>query len=499
MKKKKSKKFFQGAISIILLMIFIVMVLSLIFSLFGMESYKTYISNGVLESSLVTVNNIFSVQGFKFLFTNSVSNFRLFEPLSLLIISLIGIGIADKSGFLDSIFLPLKKLKSTFLSFFIILLSVSFTFFGSSSYVILFPLVAILYKKIGKSPILGILTVFLGVTLGYGTGIMFNYDSYVLGSLTEAAATVDVDKDYTFSLVSTEYIMVISTFIISFVLSNLIERRISPLYRKGESYSSENKFSYPTMFLLLILFIILIYMIIPGLPGSGLLLDQSSVRYIDKLFGSNSPFANGFVCIFSFILCVCGLFYGYLNGIRTTEVYTKGLMEIFEGYGYLFALMFFTSILQGIIEWTNLGVVLSCKLIDFISNMQLSGVFLILIFFFIIVIMSILIPSTIDKWSIASPIVVPLMMRSNITPDFTQFIYQIADSVGKGLTPFYVYFIILIGFIIKYKDDDYPVTVSNILKMTIPIGLIIGLLWILILVLWYISGMPIGIRGFSTL
>lgn len=499
MKKKNSKKIFQGAISAILLMIILVMLLSFVFSLFGMESYETYISNGVLESSLVTVNNIISVQGFKFLFTNCVKNFRMFEPLVLLVISLIGIGIADASGVLDPVFLPLRKLKSFFLTFIVVLISVSVTFFGSSSYVMLFPLAGLLYKKIGKSPALGILTVFLGVTLGYGTGIMFNYDSYVLGALTEAAATVDVDKDYLFSLVSTEYVMVLSTFIISFVITSLIEKRISPLYKKGDVVVSENKFSSPTLFLFLGLVAIVIYMLIPGLPGSGLLLDQSSIRYIDKLFGTNSPFANGFICIFSFILSVCGLFYGYLNGIRKPEVYSNGLNKIFEGYGYMFALMLLVSILQGIIDWTNIGVVLSCKMIEFISNMQLSGVFLIIVFFFIIVLMSIFIPSTIDKWVIASPVVVPLLMRSNITPDFTQFIYQIADSVGKGITPIYAYFIILIGFLVKYEDDDYSVTIFSTLKMTLPICVIVGLLWLLILVLWYISGMPIGIGGFSTL
>lgn len=498
MKKKNSKKIFQGAITAILLMIIFVMILSFIFSLFGMESYKTYISNGVLESSLVTVNNIISVQGFKFLFTNCVKNFRLFEPLVLLVISLIGIGIADASGVLDPLFLPLRKLKGFFLTFIVVLVSVSITFFGSSSYVMLFPLVGLLYKKIGKSPILGLLTVFLGLTLGYGTGIMFNYDSYILGALTEAAATVDVDKDYVFSLVSTEYIMVLSTFIISFVISSLIEKRISPLYKKNETIASENKFSFPTLVLFLILLMVLIYMLIPGLPGSGLLLDQNSVRYIDKLFGYNSPFANGFICIFSLILSVCGIFYGFLNGIRKPDIYSNGLNKIFEGCGYLFTLMLLVSILQGIIDWTNIGVVLSCKMIEFVSNLQLSGVFLIMVFFFIIILMSILIPSTIDKWIIASPVVVPLLMRSNITPDFTQFIYQIADSLGKGLTPIYAYFIILIGFLVKYNDDE-SITISSTLKMTIPIGLIVGLLWLLILVLWYISGMPIGIGGFSTL
>ena len=498
--KKKKKKIFQGALSTILIMCVIVMFLSLIFSLIGFEGYETYISNNKLESSLVTVNNIFSVNGFKYLFTNSITNFKLFEPLVLLIISLIGISIADTSGVLDPVFLPLRKIKSSFLTFLVILLGVSITFFGNYSYVMLFPLVALLYKKIGKSPILGILTVFLGITLGYGTGIMFNYDSYVLGSLTEAAAVVEVDKDYTFSLVSTEYIMVISTFIISVVLSHLIEKRVSVYFKKHEVVISDNKFSYPVLALFGVLILILVYMIVPGLPCSGLLLDSGSVRYIDKLFGSNSTFSNSFICIFSLILAICGLVYGYLNGIKSSDVYTKGISKTFDGLGYLFILMFFAAQLQGLIEWTNVGTVLGSRMIDFMSNLQLSGSFLIIIFFVIIVIMSILIPSTSAKWVLASPVVVPLFMRSNITPDFTQYIFQIADSVGKGLTPVFAYFIVMIGFMQKYvSDEEKSINVVDTLKMTLPITLIIGLVWIAILVLWFISGIPIGINGFSTL
>lgn len=498
--KKKKKRIFQGALSTILIMCIIVMFLSLVFSLIGFEGYKTYISNNKLESSLVTVNNIFSVNGFKYLFTSSITNFKLFEPLVLLIISLIGISIADTSGVLDPVFFPLRKIKGSFLTFLVILLGVSITFFGNYSYVMLFPLIALLYKKIGKSPILGILTVFLGITLGYGTGIMFNYDSYVLGSLTEASAIVEVDKDYTFSLVSTEYIMVISTFIISIILSHLIEKRISVYFKRHEVVASENKFSYPVLALFGVLVLILVYMIIPGLPGSGLLLDSGSVRYIDKLFGSNSPFSNSFICIFSLILSICGLFYGYLNGIKSSDVYTKGISKTFDGLGYLFVLMFVAAQLQGLIEWTNVGTVLGSRMIDFMSNLQLSGSFLIIIFFVIIVIMSILIPSTSAKWVLASPVVVPLFMRSNITPDFTQFIFQIADSVGKGLTPVFAYFIVMIGFMQKYVgDEEKNISVVDTLKMTLPITLIIGLVWIAIVVLWFISGLPIGINGFSTL
>jgi aminobenzoyl-glutamate transport protein len=498
--RKKKKKLFQGALSSIIVMGLFIMILSFILSLIGFEGYETHISNGYLESSLVTVNNFISFNGFKYLFNNSIINFKMFEPLALLVISLIGVSVAEVSGLLDPIFLPLKKIRSSFLTFIVVLVGVSITFFGNYSYVMLFPLVGILYKKIGKSPILGFLTVFLGITLGYGTGIMFNYDSYVLGSLTQAAARVEVDKDYVFSLVSTEYIMVISTFIISIILSNLIEKRIAPIFKKCEFVPSNNKFSYPTFVLFIILVFILIYMIIPGLPFSGLLLDNNAVRYIDKLFGSNSPFSNGFICIFSLILSICGFFYGYLHGIKNHDIYVKGICTTFDGLGYMFVLMFFISQLYGIIEWTNIGVVFGSKMIDFISNLQLSGVFLIIIFFLIVVFMSILLPSTTSKWIIASPVVVPLFMRSNITPDFTQFVFQIADSVGKGLTPLYCYFIIMLGFIEKYsRNDEKNVSFLDTIKLIMPFVFIIGLIWLVVISLWYASGMPIGINGFSTL
>lgn len=498
--KSKKKKVLQGALSTILVMYFIVMLLSFILSLIGFGSHQTYIANGYLESSLVMVNNIFSGAGFKYLFTSSVTNFKMFEPLALLIISLIGVSIADESGMLDVLFLPLRKIKSSFLSFIVILLGISVTFFGSYSYVMLFPLVAILYKKIGKSPILGLITVFLGITLGYGTGIMFNYDSYVLGSLTQASATVDVDSEYVFSLVSTEYIKVISTFIISIVLSGLVEKRVAPNFSKRDPMLSNNKFSYPTLFLAIFLIMIVIYMIIPGLPFSGMLLDNNAVRYIDKLFDSSSPFANSFICIFMFILAICGLFYGFLNGKKTSDYYAKGISKTFDGLGYLFVLMFFISQLSSLIDWTNIGVVFGSRMIDFLGNSQLSGLFLILIFFIVIVVMSILIPSASAKWIISSPIVVPLFMRSNITPDFTQFVFQVADSVGKGMTPIFSYFIIMIGFMEKYiSDDDKSVTIVGTFKLTFPIVAMMGLLWMVIISLWFLSGFPIGINGYSTL
>ena len=71
------------------------------------------------------------------------------------------------------------------------------------------PVVAILYQTIGKKPLLGILTVFIGITIGYGSGLIYNSDEIALSYLTQMAAKVDVDKNFTYALTSNLYISII--------------------------------------------------------------------------------------------------------------------------------------------------------------------------------------------------------------------------------------------------------------------------------------------------
>ena len=97
-----------------------------------------------------------------------------------------------------------------------------------------------------------------------------------------------------------------------------------------------------------------------------------------------------------------------------------------------------------------------------------------------------------------SPTIVPLFMRANISPAFTQFIFQAADSVGKIISPSFIYFIILIAYLEKYRrDDKKQVTIFGTLKLLLPTILIMTVVWIIIVCLWYVAGFPIG-AGFNS-
>src|SRR5574344_619498 len=500
MNKNKKKKKTYGTIITILILILFVSILSLVLSLFGLDGEIAKISNGVIQTTMVTVKNILSKDGISYLFSNTISNFNLMEPLVLLIVSMICIGTAQASGLLFHLSKPLKKLRQPALIFVTVLISAIFTLFGDYSYIILFPLIAVIFKNIDQNPLIGVTCVFLGIATCYGGGIIYNYNYYIMGNATEAAAALEIDNTYQFNLLSNFYIMLIGTVIVSIIISNLVKFKIVPKIKKIEkeeiSYNTNDKALWMTNIVSIFLMFVLVYSIIPGLPLSGLLLDKTQDNYIAMLLGANSPFNKGFMFIILIIVMILSYVYGKIAGnIKNSIEFNDTLSKEFYDVGHIFVLLFFGTILFEIINWTNIANVLVANLVSIINSLQFSGLLLIVIF----VIMSIILPDTITKWSMISPLIVPLFMSSNITPEFTQFIFGIADGVGKALSPFYIYFFIFLGFLQKYnKNNANEFTMRKVIKIITPSVFIIALTWLLIIVAWYVVGIPLGI-GTSTI
>lgn len=501
----KKKRIMLGPVITIIIMTLVILVISAIASVFNMQGEITKISNGSLETETTTVRNLFSEEGFKYIFSSPVQTFKTFQPLILLIISLMAISIGKTSGLLKAVFSKFRKLKPAVITFLTLFVGIASSFFGEYAYIILLPLVAVIYQYLGRNSVLGILTAFIGITLGYGSGLIFNFDDYQLGLLTRESATISVDEDYVFNAWSTSFIMFASTLILTIVGTIIIESFLKPKVKEAIveedelAYSRKGLVFSSMAFIILLLFFV--YMIIPGLPGSGLLLDLSQNDYVAQLLGGKAIFSDAFVFMLLIIMMVCSGIYGsFSKNIKNTNEFSVGLSKEFDNLGYLFVLMFFVSLLISVLNWTNLGEVVAAWLISFMSNLEFTGIPLIVTMFLIIVIISFLIPDAITKWTIASPILVPLFMKANITPDFTQFVFKAADSVGKGLTPFFVYFIVMLAFLEKYNNKETnKITVFGILRTLMPTILLFAIVWLLIVIGWFIIGIPMGPDTFPTM
>ena len=492
----KKKRFIGPVVEII----FLGIIISLICLVLNLIKTRGYITEAqTFETSLVIVKNIFSKAGIKYIISNTVGNFRTLEPLVFVILSLIAVSIMDASGLLKQIFKPMKKVKSVFITALVIFVGIVSTILGDCCYTLLLPLAGILYKYLNKSPALGILTMFIGITIGYGTGLMYSYQMYQLGDITELSAQ-SITAGYNFELLSNLFILIVSSIILTIVSTIVLERfsKKFPRYEEEDKLNISKKAARLTLITFIILIGLAIYSLIPGLPFSGMLLDKSEPTFIGKIFGADSPFSQGLLFLIIIELMICGFVYGTISrNIKNSRDYSSALTKTFEGTGYVFVLMFFISILYEVVDWTNFSTVMTTNIVDFIGSTNVSGLILVVLAFISILIISLFIPSSMAKWKLIAPVYVPLFMRANITPTFTQMVFQAADSVGKLFSPIYIYLIITIGFMNKYNEED--VSIFGTMRKIMPVILILGATWLVIILGWFMLGIPTGINAHITM
>ena len=481
-----------GPITTIIVLIIGVSVISFILSILGVRGFKT--EAGTLETTVVSINNVISKDGIKYILNNTIINFQAMEPLVYLIISLIAVSILETSGLLKHLLVPFKKVKYRYITFLTLLLGILSTFIGDYCYVLLLPLIGVIYRYLGRDSSLGVITMFIGITIGYNSGIFSNYHDFLLGMITQNSAN-SIDASFKYNVWSNFYIMIVGMLILSILGTVLIEKKLAKQYKRNDETDNlviSRKALVPTLIAAFALVGFFTYAIIPGLPLSGMLLKSSGSVYIDKLMGEGAPLSNSLLLLILGIILICSFIYGKISRNIKNRDYTYCMTKAFDNTGYIFVLLFFASVLLGILEWTNISTVFATNIVDFVGSLQFSGIALILIVFIAVVLMTILIPSTLTKWSLSAPVLVPLLMRSNINPAFTQYLFTAADSVGKCISPIYIYLIIMIGFL--YKDDkNNNNSLFGTMKQMMPVLWLLMLSLLVIVLGWYLLGFPIGI------
>ena len=505
MKKKKIR--LHPALLFLLLTLGI-MIFSSIGSILNLEAsyYVVNEATGDLTSQVVNINNLFNRTGLQYLISNMLNNFLNFAPLGNLIIGLLGVGVAYKSGLLNSLFKMIgERVPRKFLTFIVVLLGIIFSMFYEVGYVILIPLAAILFMNLGRHPSAGICAAFSGITFGYGANIIVNRFDSMLTLYSEKASKI-LDSSYNVNLYGNIIFTAISMILVAYVGMLVTEKFIIPklgkYYFDEEEPSQENVVSKKerkgvilSLGATLIAVILLVYCIIKGLPFSGLLLDLNQNKYVDMLFGSGSYFYKGSVTIFSFLLIFSSLIYGIRVGtIKDNRDLVDGMSYYLKDVASLLVLIFFAAQFCMIFKETNIGLFIVASLSELLNEFQLTGLLLIVVTFIIVAICTFFIPMASTKWAILSPIVVPMFMQSSMTPEFAEAVFRAADSSIKGLTPIFSYFVILIGFLHIYnKRKNDVITITDAMSLMIPYTIAFTILWLIIILAFYIIGIPIGI------
>lgn len=490
----------------------IVIIISGVLNLLEFQQITYKINQTTLEYSteLVEVQNLFSFTGLKYIFSSTVSNFVNFAPLSNLIIILIGFGVMEKSGFLKtSITFLTKKMKKNTVTFIIIFLSIIASLFGDLSYIIMLPLSAAVYKYGKRSPLLGTVASFAGLTCGEGISLIFtSVDSSLLSQSLLSARVIDIT--YRMASISGMFIMAVAVVVLAFTLTWVTENILAKRFTSQIENEEENADKILTrkelrglliaVFAASIYFLIILYNIIPGLPFSGNLLDNSQILYVDKLFSYNSFFSNGFVFVVTIFFLILGLFYGLgSKTIKNNKDFVDALGYSLDGVGKTLVLILAASLFVSVFKYSNIGTVVVAFLANIFRVINFEGLPLIVLLFIISAISTLFLPTSITKWSIIAPIAIPAFMNAGITPEFSQIIFRFGESVTMGFTPVMAYFVIYLAILNKNRKTESPISLSNAIKCQVPYAISSAIVFLILIILWYIIGLPLGINGSTVL
>ena len=238
-----------------------------------------------------------------------------------------------------------------------------------------------IFYLVKSYPIVGIVATFVAVATGQGINFVLSNLNYGLYTYTKLAANL---KEVTTSANGNIFFCIVSTIALSFLITYITEKIIIPRlpkYKRDEEMIEElvigrkekRGLVLSTVFSILLI-IIFIYMLIPGLPSSGLLLDSSGKTYVEMLFGTNSYFSSSIVYLISIIFFVSGVMYGFgAKTIRSKEQFSKTLYSSFDNIGGVIVMLFMASQFITLFKHSNIGTVITIWLIDLINVLKFSS------------------------------------------------------------------------------------------------------------------------------
>jgi aminobenzoyl-glutamate transport protein len=448
----------------------------------------------------VAVRNLLSAGGITYIFESAVENFIGFAPLGVVLATMLGIGLAERSGLISAALrgfvtsVPDRLITAT-LVFAGIMSSVA----SDAGYVVLPPLGALLFLALGRHPLAGLAAAFAGASAGFSANLLLSATDPLLGALTiEAAATIDPDYAGTMNYAMNYYFIIVSTFILTIAGTWVTEKIVEPRlgrYRPDDGGEPDNQEAEEMRRLRpeekrglvwagLSFAVTIIAMALLVVPEWGPMRGEGESPIVD------SPFMASLAILIAIAFFIPGLVYGVVTGaIRSDKDVAGQLSDTMAAMGMFIVLAFTAGQFVAYFNETNMGLVIGVYAANFLESIQFTGLPLLLAFIVVSGFINLFIGSASAKWAMMAPVFVPIMMQLGYSPELTQMAYRIADSTTNIITPLMTYFAIIIAFAQRY---DRRAGIGTLVAMMLPYTLIFSVVWTLQLILWVLLELPLG-------
>lgn len=437
--------------------------------------------------------NLVSTEGLHKILTQMVTNFTNFAPLGTVLVSLLGIGIAEGSGLIGTL---LKRIvlaaPPKLLTFVIVFAGILSNTASEVGYVLLVPLAAIIFLAAGRNPIAGLAAAFAGVSGGYSANLLLGTIDPLLAGLSEEAARI-INPTYVVNPAANYYFLFVSTFVITGLGTWVTEKIVVP--RLGKYTGDEKAMPIEPLTLLEkrgLLYAGIAALLFTGFILGGLIPEDGYLRGSDGGI-LKSPFMSSIVSLLFIGAAIGGIAYGIgAKSIKSDADVMKGMSKSMETLGSYIVLVFFAAQFVAYFNWTNLGLIFAIEGAGTLQKSGLGPIPLMLMFVLVSALINLVMGSASAKWAIMAPVFIPMFMLLGYSPELVQVAYRIGDSVTNIISPMMSYFALIVAFMQRYNKSA---GIGTIVSTMLPYSFVFLIGWSLLLVIWILLGLPLGPDG----
>jgi aminobenzoyl-glutamate transport protein len=454
---------------------------------------------GRAEDGIIRVISLLDAEGLRRIVTSLVTNFTSFVPLGTVLVAMLGVGIAERSGLLAAAIKTMvlgapKNLVTVVIVFAAVLSNTA----SEMGYVVVIPLAAAIFHALGRHPLAGLAAAFAGVSGGYSANLLIGTVDPLLAGITQEAARL-IDPVYEVHAAVNWYFMIASTFAVTamgwFVTARIVEPKlgaydpaqldpaakpismepVSPVEKRALGWAGVSALAMAALIAALVV------------PDGGWL----RLPGVEDTLASLHPFLTGIVVLVAVFFAVPGIVYGVLTGVfRNDRDVIDAMAKSMATLSLYIVLVFFAAQFVAFFNWTQLGQVIAVLGSNTLQAIGLTGPVVFLFFIAICGMINLSLGSASAQWAVTAPIFVPMLMLVGYSPEVIQAAYRIGDSVTNLITPMMSYFGLIMAFAARYQRN---LGVGTLIAMMLPYTVVFFIGWVALFFLWvFVLGMPVG-------
>lgn len=473
-------------------LLFIVWALSWLFSLMTFD-----VIDPRSGESLVVINQL-SGTALTAFFSALVTNFTHFHPVGVVLVAMLGIGVAEHTGFINAALRAMMAVTARWLlTPMLITVGIVSHTAVDAGYVLVIPIGGVLFYAAGRHPLAGIAAAFAGVSGGFSANFVPSVLDPMLQGISQAGAQI-IDTSVVLNPLNNFFFTASSSILIISVGWYLTDKVVEPRLQKMELDGDLD--DLPTMDPLepkerkglnramLSMGLGILILIVTAIPGGSAWRDASG-----DLTSGSAPLMASIVTLIFLLFLIPGVVYGVVSGsVKSSKDMIEGMSKAMHSMAYYLVIMFFIAQFIYAFGQSNLGVLLALQGAAVLKAMAMPAQLTIIGIIILTGIVNLFVGSASAKWALLAPIFIPMLMQLGISPDLAQAAYRVGDSSTNIITPLMPYFPLVVVFCQRYVKNT---GIGTVTAMMLPFSMTFLVLWTIYLLIYWMIGFPLGLQA----